>query len=83
FLNSLGRGENALLKRSTGYARYESGDLQKVLNPQQMAVVDAIAKDLNSGIELSARDVEGMREALNAIRASENKEIRVPNLVNY
>ena len=83
FLNSLGRGENALLKRSTGYARYESGDLQKVLTPQQMAVVDAIAKDLKSGIELSARDVEGMRGALNAIRASANKEIRAPNLVNY
>ena len=83
FLNSLGRGENALLKKSTGFARYESGDLQKVLNPQQMAVVDSIAKDLKSGIELSAREVEGMRTALEAIRASENKAIRAPNLVNY
>jgi hypothetical protein len=83
FLNVLGRGENALLKRSTGYPRYESGDLSKVLSPQQMAVVNAIANDLKSGMELSARNQEGMHGALDAIRASENKEIRAPNLVNY
>ena len=83
FLNALGRGEQALLKKSTGFARYEADDLKKVLTPEQLAVVDSIASDLNANIELSSRETEGMKAALKAIRASENKEIRGPNLVNY
>ena len=83
FLNVLGRGEQALLKKSTGFPRYESGDLQQVLTPSQFKVVDGIANKLKTGVDLSAREAEGMKEALIAIRASENKNVRLPALVNY
>ena len=46
FLNSLGKGEQALLKKATGYARYEEGDLAKVLTPTQMDTVNNIANEL-------------------------------------
>jgi hypothetical protein len=38
FLNVLGRGENALIKRSTGEARFNG--IEDVLTPNQMSVVD-------------------------------------------
>lgn len=83
FLNVLGRGEQSLLKKSTGFPRYETGDLQKVLTPTQFKTVSDIAEQLKSGVDLSAREAEGMKEALLAIRATENKNVRLPALVNY
>jgi hypothetical protein len=50
FLNVLGRGENALLKRSTGEARF--GGLEDVLSKPQMAVVDNVAGQLTRDLQL-------------------------------
>lgn len=82
FLNAIGRGEEALLKKSTGFPRFEAGDLQKVLTPEQYGVVTGIAKRLDSNAELSQREIEGMSAALRAIRASENKTVKLPALVD-
>lgn len=83
FLNVLGAGEGALLKRTTGGARYGINDLSKVLTKDQLDVVTNIANQLKSGAELSSREVEGMKGALQAIRASESKDVRGPALINY
>jgi hypothetical protein len=48
FLNVLGKGEEALLKRSTGFPRY--GDIGQVLSPQQIGTVQNIAGQLERDI---------------------------------
>lgn len=42
FMTALGRGENALLKKATGAARYD--DLSQVLSPQQWALSKALSQ---------------------------------------
>lgn len=49
FQNVLGRGETALLKKSTGFPRYT--DIKQVLTNQQMDAVNTVSKEL-------ARDAE-------------------------
>ncbi len=83
FLNVLGKGEDALIKKSTGQPRYVVGDLEKVLTPQQFAVVDDIANQLRSGAKIDQMAKEGMVAALKGIRASESKDVRLPGLLNY
>lgn len=83
FLNVLGRGEESLIKSSTGVPRYVIGDLQKVLTKDQFDVVQGIAGKLKANAEISAREAEGMKSALEAIRATESKDVRLPALVNY
>lgn len=83
FLNTLGRGEDALIKRSTGVPRYVTGDLQSVLTPQQFSTVTAISNKLQSNAVLSDMEKEGMKNALKAIRATESKDVRLPSLINY
>jgi len=59
FLNVLGRGETALIKKSTGAPRYETGDLSKILTPQQMSVVDDIAAQLKRDYALDQAATRG------------------------
>lgn len=55
FLNVLGRGEQALLKKSTGFPRYESGDLPSVLTgPGQMDAVNRVSAELTRDLERKA-----------------------------
>jgi hypothetical protein len=63
FLNVLGRGEQALLKRSTGFPRYESGDLANVLTQNQMGTVNRVAGELRRDAELGRRATEGSESA--------------------
>jgi hypothetical protein len=81
FLNSLGKGEQALLKKATGYARYEEGDLAKVLTPQQMDTVNNIADQLvrNSKIAEQAKAGAGMfREVV----GKNLKGYEIPNILD-
>jgi len=81
FLNSLGKGEQALLKKATGYARYEEGDLAKVLTPQQMDTVNNIAEQLvrNSIIAEQAKAGAGMfREVV----GKNLKGYEIPNILD-
>jgi len=81
FLNVLGRGEQALLKRSTGFPRYESGDLGKVLNPQQMNAVSKVESELMRDARLSDLATAGQTDIANVLRQDASK-FRFPNLLN-
>lgn len=59
FLNALGRGETAMLKRSTGFPRYEQGDLSQLLTPNQMGVVEDIASQLKRDITMGNQASSG------------------------
>lgn len=55
FMNVLGRGEQAMLKRTTGFPRYEAGDLPNVLTgPGQMDAVNRVASELTRDLERKA-----------------------------
>ena len=57
FLNVLGRGENALLKRSTGEARF--GGLEDVLSKPQMETVNNVAGQLSRDLQLAKAATRG------------------------
>ena len=57
FLNVLGRGENALLKRSTGEARF--GGLENVLSKPQMETVNNVAGQLTQDLQLAKAATRG------------------------
>lgn len=81
FLNVLGKGEDALIKKSTGMPRYVSGDLQNILSPTQMKVVSDIVGQLKSGAEISKQEREGMTATVKALKAELDPNT-VPNLLN-
>ena len=82
FLNVLGRGETALLKKSTGFPRYESGDLRKVLTPDQMKAVDDAASQMTRDIRISDQASTG-REALFDVLSENMKMLRFPSLISF
>lgn len=77
FMNALGRGEKALLKRSTGQPRFIK--LEDVLTPTQMEAVGGVQKQLLRDADMNAQAVKG---------AAAIKEItspggfRLPNFLN-
>jgi hypothetical protein len=82
FLNALGRGETALLKKSTGFPRYETGDLSKVLTPQQMSAVDDAVSQMTRDIRISDQAATG-RDALRDVLSDNMKMLRLPSLINF
>jgi hypothetical protein len=81
FLNSLGKGEQALLKKATGYARYEEGDLAKVLTPQQMDTVNNIAMQLDRNLTMAEYAAKGGEKYANTLR-KETGLFRIPNILS-
>jgi len=77
FLNALGTGEQALLKKSTGFARYQS--LSDVLTPEQMSTVERVAGELKQGASMADQAVRG-RQALNQIIEGNTYGFRLPGL---
>ena len=82
FLNALGRGETALLKRSTGFPRYETGDLAKILTPEQLGAVDDAVKQMTRDIRISDQATTG-REALADVLKGNLKLFRLPTTLNF
>jgi hypothetical protein len=81
FINALGKGEQALLKKATGYARYEEGDLAKVLTPEQMTKVTQIANELVRDLKMADQAKAGATMYENVLR--ENiKGPRLPNILS-
>jgi hypothetical protein len=74
FLNVLGRGEQALLKRAggRGAARYEA--LSEVLTPQQYSVVRSVADDLKASAEAAEQATLGQKRFAELIKEEEPKE---------
>ena len=77
FLNILGAGENALIKRAGGQPRF--GGLREVLTPEQLAAFEDVAAQLQVN-KLAAEQVGPGREALTKILQQETGGIRLPSL---
>jgi len=81
FLNVLGRGEQAMLKRAGGRGapRYEA--LSEVLTPEQIAVVRQVADDIKATAEASSQVAAGQRRFAELVK-DEIPNIRIPNVFN-
>jgi len=77
FLNVLGRGEEAMLRRSTGVPRY--AELADVLTPDQLAAVQSVAGELRQGANIAEQATRG-RQALNTIIEANTYGFRLPGL---
>jgi hypothetical protein len=74
FLNVLGKGEQALLKKSTGFPRAETGDLGKVLTPEQMQTVNKVAGQLERDIAQKELAEAGTSKMLSVLRETERPD---------
>lgn len=79
FMNVLGRGEEAMLKRSTGTPRYEQ--VSDVLTPPQMSVVRDVEAQLNRQATMSQQAQAGA-EAANLIVKANTSNLRIPSFMN-
>jgi hypothetical protein len=79
FMNALGRGEQAMLKRSTGTPRYT--ELADVLDPQQMQAVQSVAGELRQGANIADQAMRG-RKALDEIINANKYGFRFPGFLN-
>lgn len=81
FLNVLGRGEQAMLKRAGGRggARFES--LNEVLTPEQLVKVREVAKQLETEAAIGQQITAGQQRASDLIK-DELTNYRIPNPLN-
>ena len=81
FINVLGRGEEAMLKRAGGRggARFES--LSEVLTPKQIAKVRDVAKQLETEAAIGRQISAGQQRATELIK-EELPNYRLPNIFN-
>lgn len=80
FLNALGRGEQSMLKRSTGVPRYE--DISQVLTPPQMRVVKDVAGQLERDAQMTRLAAEG-KPALAKLLKEDTAPITSPSWFNW
>jgi len=81
FLNVLGRGEQAMLKRAGGRGAPRFEALSEVLTPDQLGKVREIAKQLETETKVSGQISEGLQRASDLIK-EEIPNIRIPNPFN-
>ena len=79
FMTALGRGETALLKKSTGAARYD--DLSQVLSPQQMNVVKGVESELKRNAEV-VRQTQAGADAMKIILEANQSKFRLPSFLD-
>lgn len=79
FMTALGRGEQALLKKSTGFARYS--ELSDVLTPSQMQVVGEIKSDLMRDANIAKQAKVGV-EAMKTILETNKSKFRAPGFMS-
>jgi hypothetical protein len=79
FLNVLGRGEQAMLKKAGGRGapRYEA--LSEVLTPEQIKVVQSVADDLKAGAEAAEQATLGQKRFADLVK-EEIPNLRLPNV---
>lgn len=80
FLNVLGRGENALIKRATGEPRF--GGLEDALSPTQMKVVNDIAAQYTRDLQLAKSATEG-QGGLSRILGENKSNVELPPALNW
>lgn len=81
FLNVLGRGEQALLKRTSGAPRYEAGDLANVLSPEQFRTVTEISNELANAVKIKDQVKRG-QAALDAILRENQLQFALPDFLD-
>jgi len=79
FLNVLGRGEQAMLKKAGGRGapRYEA--LSEVLTPEQIKIVTSVADDLKAGAEAAEQATLGQKRFADLVK-EEIPNLRLPNV---
>jgi hypothetical protein len=79
FLNVLGRGEQAMLKKAGGRGapRYEA--LSEVLTPEQIKIVRSVADDLKAGAEAAEQATLGQKRFADLVK-EEIPNLRIPNI---
>jgi len=81
FLNILGRGEQAMLKRAGGRGAPRFESLNEVLTPEQLAKVKEVAKQLETEAAIGAQISPGQQRASDLIK-DELANHRIPNPLN-
>lgn len=81
FLNVLGRGEQAMLKRAGGRGAPRFEALSEVLTPEQLARVKEVAKQLETEAAIGRQITEGQQRAADLIK-DELSNYRIPNPLN-
>lgn len=81
FLNVLGRGEQALLKKSTGFPRYQTGDLDKILTKDQLDAVQKVQSELTRDARLADLAAAGQSDVATVL-SRDASSFRLPNLLN-
>ena len=79
FMTAMGRGEQALLKKATGEARY--GGLDEVLTPSQMKVVGEVQSELLRDANVASQTKAGA-EAMKIIMDSNKSKVRLPDFMS-
>ena len=79
FMAAMGRGENALLKKSTGSARFN--ELSDVLTPGQMKVVGEVESGLLRDANVAAQTRAGA-EAMKIILDTNRSNFRLPDFMS-
>lgn len=79
FMTAMGRGEQALLKKATGEARYT--ELADVLSPSQMKVVGEVKSELMRDAQVAAQAKAGA-EAMNLILDANKSKFRLPDFMD-
>jgi hypothetical protein len=80
FLNVLGRGESALLKKSTGFPRYEG--LEDVLTQPQMGAANKVAGELERDMAMSKLATEG-NPSLTKLLNQDTSPFKLPAYLNW
>jgi len=81
FLNVLGRGEQAMLKRAGGRGGPRFEALDEVLTPEQMSTVREVARQLETQTALKSQITEAQQRASDLIK-DELPNYRIPNIFN-
>jgi hypothetical protein len=81
FLNVLGRGEQAMLKRAGGRGGIRFESLNEVLTPDQLAKVRDVAKQLETDVAIGQQITAGQQRASDLIK-DELANYRIPNPLN-
>jgi hypothetical protein len=81
FLNVLGRGEEAMLRRAGGRGAPRFESLSEVLTPEQIAAVRGVARQLEAQTAVKTQVSAGERRATELIK-DELPNYRLPNVFN-
>jgi hypothetical protein len=81
FLNVLGRGEQAMLKRAGGRGAPRFESLSEVLTPEQLTSIREVAKQLETEAAIGTQITPGQQRASDLIK-DELTSFRVPNPLN-